>query len=120
MENTGYDLTGGSSRSFHGRDRRKEAEMSSEITIRRSTKADIPRIEQLAELDSRRRPAGNVLLAFVDHELRAAVDVDAGDVLADPFHHTADLVELLWMRADTFQHSNGFGLRSFRHAAQAA
>jgi hypothetical protein len=120
MKNTGYDLTSGRSRAFDGGDRNKEAEMGSEITIRRSTKADIPQIEQLAQLDSRHTPVGDVLLAYVDHELRAAVEVDSGEVVADPFHPTADLVELLRMRADGLHASNGFGLRAFRHAAQAA
>lgn len=94
--------------------------MNREITIRRSTKADVPEVAQLAALDSRRLPAGDVLLAYVDHELRAAMDVDSGYAVADPFHHTADLVELLRLRAGGLEHSGGFGLRAFRHAAQAA
>ena len=120
MKNTGYDLTDGSPQTFQGGDRKKEAEMGSEITIRRSTKADIPQVARLAELDSRRTPVGDVLLAFVDHELRAAVELNSGAVVADPFRPTADLVELLRMRVDGLQRSNGFGLPTFRHAAQAA
>ena len=42
--------------------------MNHEITIRPSTKADLPEIAQLAALDSRHSPAGDALLAFVDHE----------------------------------------------------
>ena len=74
--------------------------MNREIIIRASTKADLPEVAQLAALDSRRAPAGDVLLAYVDHELRAAVDLDSGDAVADPFHHTADLVELLQARVE--------------------
>jgi hypothetical protein len=118
--NTGYDLTGNRPRPFQGKDRQKEADMNREITIRPSTKADLPEIAQLAALDSRHSPAGDALLAFVDHELRAAVDLDSGDAVADPFHHTADLVELLRLRANGLEQTSGFGWRAFRHAAQAA
>ena len=94
--------------------------MGNEITIRHSTDADLQEIARLAELDSRQRPVGHVLLAFVDDELRAAVDLGSGEAVADPFHPTAELIELLRMSAGQPERTSGFGLRSFRHAAQAA
>jgi hypothetical protein len=120
MTNSGYDLTGGIRRTFHRRDRHKEAEMSSEITIRSSTKADRAQIAQLAELDSHEAPAGDAMLAFVDDQLWAAVELDSGQAIADPFHPTAELIELLRMRAGQPEQAGGIGLRTFRHAAQAA
>jgi hypothetical protein len=120
MKNTGYDLTSGTARTFHQSDWHKEAEMGNEITIRQSTDADLQEVARLAELDSRRRPVGDVLLAFVDDELRAAVDLDSGEAVADPFHPTAELVELLRMSAGQPERASGFGLRGFRHAAETA
>ena len=74
--------------------------MTEPITIRRSTDEDRPAIAQLAELDSRRdAPRGEMLLAFMGTELRAALPFDGGEALADPFHPTAELVDLLRVRA---------------------
>jgi hypothetical protein len=120
MKNTGYALTASAAEAFYGGDREKEAEMGSEIMIRPSTEADRLAIVRLAELDSRSAPTGDVLLAFVDDELRAAVGLGSGDAVADPFHPTAELVELLRMSAGQPEHTTGFGLRAFRHAAEAA
>jgi hypothetical protein len=74
--------------------------MSDAITIRHSTEADRGEIEKLAQLESRRAPDGAALLAFVHGELRAALPLSDGSrPLADPFRRTADLVELLRLRA---------------------
>jgi hypothetical protein len=71
----------------------------SEITLRFATVADALALKTLAELDSARVPAGEVLIAEVDGRLRAALPLGAGEAIADPFHRTADLVALLRMRA---------------------
>ena len=74
--------------------------MKDSITIRHSTEADEREIRRLAQLDDRRAPKGASLLAYVDGELRAAVPLaGAGEAVADPFHLTGDVVELLRMRA---------------------
>jgi hypothetical protein len=72
--------------------------MTEPIIIRRSTDEDRLAIAELAALDSRRAPQGGVLLAFVGTELRAALPLDGGEAIADPFHHTAELVDLLRVR----------------------
>ena len=69
------------------------------VTLRRGVAADRERLEILAELDSAEPPAGAVLIAEVDGRLRAALPLDGGPALADPFHHGADLLELLRLRA---------------------
>jgi hypothetical protein len=69
--------------------------MNNSITIRRSTAFDAPDIARIAALDSAQAPEGDAMLAFVDDELRAVVPLDGGHALADPFHRTAELVELL-------------------------
>lgn len=70
-----------------------------EITIRRAQDSDTEALRRLAALDSARVPAGDVLVAEVDGELRAALGVRGRHVVADPFHPSAGLVELLSARA---------------------
>lgn len=65
------------------------------IVIRRATAADAETLEQLAILDSRRPLTGVALIAEVDRIPRVALDLNDGSVAADPFAHTAKLVELL-------------------------
>jgi hypothetical protein len=73
--------------------------MTEPIIIRRSTDEDRLAIVELAALDSRRVPQAEALLAFIGTELRAALPLDGGEAIADPFHHTAELVDLLRVRA---------------------
>src|SRR4051812_48108717 len=65
------------------------------ITIRQSTVFDRDAIERVAALDSGRVPTGRTLVALEDGQVRAVLPLDGGRPLADPFHHTAELVELL-------------------------
>jgi hypothetical protein len=78
---------------------RKELDMTEPITITQSTEADSRDLWRLAALDSRRAPRGPALLAYVDGELRAAVGLVDGQAVADPFHPTAELVEMLRFQA---------------------
>ncbi len=73
--------------------------MTEPITITQSTEADNPKLWRLAALDDRRAPRGPALLAYVDGELRAAVGLLDGQAVADPFHPTAELVEMLRFQA---------------------
>jgi hypothetical protein len=77
----------------------KEVNMTNTITIRHATEADRRQLLELASLDSRPAPEGASLLAFVDGELRAALPLDGGAAVADPFHLNDQLVELLRLRA---------------------
>jgi hypothetical protein len=69
------------------------------VTLRYASAADNPRLEMLAELDSGSAPSGPALVAEVDGRLRAALPLDGGRPLADPFHSGVELVELLRLRA---------------------
>jgi hypothetical protein len=69
--------------------------MNHPITIRRSTTGDAAAVARIAVLDSGHAPEGDAMLAFVGEELRAVLPLDGGRPLADPFHRTAELVELL-------------------------
>jgi hypothetical protein len=65
------------------------------VTIRHAAAPDLPSLERLAALDSRRVPSGELFVAEVDGRLVAATSIDTGAVIADPFEHTASIVELL-------------------------
>jgi hypothetical protein len=69
------------------------------ITIRRAGAADGESLVRLAGLDSKHVPPGTFLIAEIDGEQWAAVALESGEALADPFRHTADIVEMLQLRA---------------------
>ncbi len=69
------------------------------VTLRQASTADVDRLRQLAALDSALPPAGPALVAEVDGRLRAALPLDGGRPIADPFHSGYDLLELLRLRA---------------------
>ena len=73
--------------------------MEANVTLRVAAAGDARRVQTLAELDSARVPSGPVLIAEVDGHLRAALPLDGGAPIANPFHRTADVVELLRTRA---------------------
>jgi hypothetical protein len=75
--------------------RRRASEPVPRTTIRGAVTGDAEALRRLAQLDSSQTPSGQVLVAEVDGELRAALAVDDGSVIADPFHSTAELVALL-------------------------
>jgi hypothetical protein len=71
----------------------------STLTIRRAHDADGGALAQLAGLDSARPLAGQVLLAEGENGPVAAIEVDSGRVVADPFLRTRHESELLRARA---------------------
>ena len=70
------------------------------LTIRYATTADQFAVRRLAVLDSASPPTGDVLLAEVGNELWAALSIDTGAAVADPFRPSGDMVDLLRLRAD--------------------
>ena len=73
--------------------------MTEPITITHLTQDKSQELWRLAALDDRRAPNGPALLAYVDGELRAAVGIVDGRAVADPFHRTAEIVEILRFQA---------------------
>ena len=70
------------------------------LTIRWAAASDAAALTHLAELDSAPRPERvPMLLAEVGGDLRAALPLDGGPALADPFQRTAGLVAILEKRA---------------------
>jgi hypothetical protein len=74
--------------------------MRQAITIRHATAADEKGVLELSELDARPAPVGETLVAEVDGRLWAAVGIDDGAAVADPFLPTEDVVWLLQTRAE--------------------
>lgn len=73
------------------------------FTIRRAGDHDGFAIHRLAALDSTTAPSGDVLLAEVGGELWAAVEVDSGTAVADPFRPSGELVDLLRVHAESLR-----------------
>jgi hypothetical protein len=69
------------------------------VVIRAARGSDGPALRRLAALDSAELPAGELLIAEADDQVVAAVSVDTGAKVADPFRRTADVVDLLAFRA---------------------
>jgi hypothetical protein len=69
------------------------------LTLRHATAADADALVRLAALDSSRVPSGELLVGELDGSVVAALSVDTGAVIADPFEHTAVIVESLRVRA---------------------
>jgi hypothetical protein len=69
--------------------------MTTPLVLRPATSADSHDLERLAALDSARPLSGDVLVAAAGGELRAALSVDSGRAVADPFWPSAELVDLL-------------------------
>jgi hypothetical protein len=69
------------------------------VTLRFGSAADDAGLARLSALDSAEPPAHPVLLAEVNGQLRAALGLSDGTAVADPFHPTVDLIDLLRARA---------------------
>ena len=69
------------------------------IAIRLATDDDDRTLIRLAALDSAPAPSGSVLVADVDGEIVAAHSLVRSRSIADPFRPTADIRELLELRA---------------------
>ena len=87
------DPATGAERAPHGGGRR--------LTIRWATPDDAGPLARLAQLDESRPPRGVVLLAEVgqEHELWAAISLDDGHLIADPFRLSGELAFDLAQRA---------------------
>jgi hypothetical protein len=93
----------------HDRDLRQAAERArladtgatpvTRVTLRFAGAADAAPLQRLAQLDSASTPRGTTLVAEVDGRLRAALPLEGGRPIADPFHRGAELIELLRTRA---------------------
>jgi hypothetical protein len=68
------------------------------ITIRRLVADDMGAVTRLAQRDTASVPSDPVLGAEVDGRLLAAISTATGEVVADPFRPTAEIVDMLRLR----------------------
>jgi hypothetical protein len=78
---------------------RHRAAEDAPLTVRHATARDLGALERLAMLDSHRIPSGELYVAERGGSLVAAVSIDTGAVIADPFERTASVVEVLRLQA---------------------
>jgi hypothetical protein len=81
------------------------------LVLRRAAAEDELALARLARLDSAPRPSGEMLVAEIDGRILAAVPFAGGRAIADPFHATADLVELLQARVGLISPQRARGRR---------
>jgi len=67
--------------------------------IRHATPSDDQALRDIASLDSQRPLAEPVLIGEIDGRPAAAISLVDGQVIADPFIHTATLTQVLPVRA---------------------
>jgi hypothetical protein len=90
--------------------------LSNGVTIRVATPDDAGALRSLATLDGARRLTGHVLLAEVGDLPVAAVSLETGALVTDPFRTTADLVRVLRLRRYQLTRQGGHRpLPSSRH-----
>jgi hypothetical protein len=82
-----------------------------QVTIREAHAGDAEALQRVAQLDSAELPTGALLVGEVGAELRAAVAIDSGRTIADPFNPTSELVALLHARADQIRRARSKPLR---------
>ena len=83
-----------------------------DLKVRTATDDDAPSLLRLARLDSKGRPpSGTIIVAEDRGVIVAAMAVEDGATIADPFRSTAPIVAMLRLRADQL---NGTGPRSRR------
>lgn len=98
-----------------GRRSIRRVQSAESVAIRHATVADRETLARLAALDSAVVPSGDVLIASVAGEDQAAIAVATAKAIADPFRPTAQVVELLRVRAAALrraEHPSAQGLRS--------
>jgi hypothetical protein len=97
---------------------------TTDVTVRQSRPEDARQLSELAVLDSAALPQGDLMVAEIDGRIVAALPLAGGRPIADPFHRTAALVEVLELRARQLRpdtrgaHRPGLADRILRGTAQ--
>jgi len=91
------------------------------VAVRLARAEDASAISRIASLDGKKVPEGQILVAEADREIIAALAIDGGQAVADPFRWTSDVVALMEMRAEQLAASDlvptpaaGGAVRAFR------
>jgi hypothetical protein len=89
---------------------------TSTIILQQATAHDDAALREVSQLDSARVIARPALMAIVDGRLVAAVSLDDGRIVADPFVATEEAVRLLRLRRHTLKAGARERRRSGRRA----
>jgi hypothetical protein len=84
------------------------------VTVRLAARGDQSSLERLAELDSALPPSGPTIVAEFAGELVAALSLDDGRAIADPFRHTGEVVHELRCQAAELSRSRSRSLHAVR------
>jgi hypothetical protein len=90
--------------------RRALASVYDGVSVRIARAGDLD-VARLAALDESDVPEGRALVAMRDGKALAAVPVDGGEAVADPFERTAALVEVLHESAKQMREATSFERR---------
>ena len=91
--------------------------LAEHVTMRVCGASDEKALRRLAGRDSAAPLEGTILAAEIDGRPLAAICLETRRVVADPFSHTAGLVDLLRARAEQLESSPGMERdRPFRRA----
>ena len=77
------------------------------ITLRRARDSDARALATLAELESQRLPDDEFLIGEVSGEPWVALGIGSGILVADPYHPTVELAELMRMRVESMRGGAG-------------
>lgn len=103
------------------RDERPVRDDESEIELRLCRVSDNEALGVLAALNERVLPCGSFVVGLVDGRLVAALPIDGGPLLADPFVRTSHLRHLLELRATQIREPRpGSSLRRLVRRSAAA
>jgi hypothetical protein len=80
--------------------RAPQVQQGAVISIRLAGRGEQAALARLAALAERPVPTGRALVAEVDGELRAALSLPCGALIADPFRPSRELRQLLALRAE--------------------
>ena len=70
------------------------------VAVRLARPEDEAAVQRIASLDGKKAPQGRVLVAEADREVVAALAIEGGNAVADPFRWTSDVLALMEMRAE--------------------
>ena len=76
-----------------------DRETESTVLLRAATSADAPALRRIAQVDTRPLPPGPHLVAEHAGRIQAAISTRTGEIVANPFVRTAELCDLLRLRA---------------------
>jgi hypothetical protein len=93
---------------------------SGQLQIRAADDTDMPALQRLARLDSSRLPDGSLVLAEDEGRIVAAMSMDDGTTIADPFRATSAIVAMLRVRGEQLRPRPRRALFSSRRLRPAA